>query len=140
MALTRANAEFLIVAELSGLLTAADMAVTVAGSNANLNGPIGKALLRMGHTVTDLTSVTDADVAQVADADHAEFVNRMELFTLETILGWLDDVDIKVGPRSESLSQLAKQAERKAERLREWIDSRHNIEAGYITRTFAEHD
>lgn len=144
MALTRANAEFMIVADLSGLLSAADMTITVVGSNANLNRPIGRALAYLGYSVTDITSVADADVAQVTDAKTAEFCDLLILYTMETILGWLDDVDLTVGPRTEKLSQLTTQVERKLASLSKRMQLLYGYglstpETGYITRYFAEH-
>ena len=144
MALTRANAEFLTVARLAPLMEAAGLAVTVLGANADLNGPIARAVRDLGHTVTSAVLVADADVAQITTAQTSEFLDACELHTLETILGNLDDVDIKVGPRSEKLSQLALQVERKIKRLLAAMGTAYGYgmatpDAGYITLDFAEH-
>ena len=144
MALTRANAEFLLEARVGPLLTAAGMSTSVDGTNVDLNGPIGRAVRQLGHTVTSAVLVTDADVAQVTDAEIDEFLDRAELHTLEAILGNLDDVEIRVGPRTEKLDQLAAQAERKAKRLLVYVESAYGggsvVEAGYIQKDIAEHD
>lgn len=142
MSLTRANTEFLVVPRVGPLMTAAGMdGTTVLGSNLDLNGPIGRAIRDLGHTVASAILVADADIASVTDAEHNEFLDRVTLHTLETVLGNLDDVDITVGPRSEKLSQLAAQVERKIARLREALgEDMATPKAQYITLQIAEHD
>ena len=145
MALTRANVEAIQVKRTGPLLTVAGMAVTVAGANADLNDPIGRAVRDLGYTVTDIATVADADVAQVTVARYDEFLLVAELHTWETILGNLDDVDIVVGPRSEKLSQTAELIERKLVRLYGQLQLMYNYglatpTAGYITLTIAEHE
>lgn len=145
MALTRANVEFLMEARLSPLLAAAGMAVTVTGVNVDLNDPIGRAVRDLGHAVTSLVLVADADVAQVTVAQYDEFLDAAELHTLENILGNLDNTDIRVGPRTEKLSQLATQVERKIKRLRAAMALAYGYglaipQSGVITKDIAEHD
>jgi len=144
MTLTRANTEFLLEARLGPLMEAAGMVVTVVGSNADLNGPIGRAVRALGHSVASAVLVADADVAQVTDAETDEFLDYGNLYTMSAILGNLDDVDIRVGPRSESLSQLADQVERKIIRLQKQMERDYGyglaeVESGYIAQDFAEH-
>lgn len=145
MTLTRANTEFIVVSRVSPLLTAAGMATTVIGSNADLNDPIGRAVRYLDHTVDDPTLVDDTDVARVTDSETDEFLDLTELFLLYSILGHLDDVDIAVGPRSEKLSQLAKQVEQLIDRLRRRMAMQYGYGlatpvSGCITRKFAEHE
>lgn len=145
MALTRANAEFLTVARLAPLLEAAGLAVTVDGANADLNGPIGRAVRDLGHVVDSAVLVDDADVARIAVAQTSEFLDACELHTMNAILGNLTLVDIKVGPRSQKISQLATQIERKIKRLLDSMALAYGYglatpEAGYISMDFAEHD
>lgn len=146
MALTRANTEFLLAARVGPLMTTAGMdGTTVDGTNADFNGPIGRAVRDVGYTVTSLVLVADADIAQVGVSEYDEFLDAATLHTLEAILGNLDDVDITVGPRKEALSQLAEQVERKIERLREAMALAYAYGmatpvAGYITTDIAEHD
>jgi len=144
MAMTRANVEFVLVAEHSPLLVAADMAVTVVGTNADLNGPIGRAVNDMGYTVVSPILIADADVANIADAERYEFLAIASLHTLEAVLSHLDNVDITVGPRSEKLSQLAAQVERKIKRLKDSLEDTYGYGMpvpvqGTITLNFAEH-
>lgn len=142
MALTRANTEALLIASVGPLMTAAGMdGTTVDGTNADANGPIGRAVRDLGYAVADATAVADTDIASVTDAQHNEFLDRVTLHTLEAILGNLDDVDIVVGPRSEKLSQLAEQVEKKLARLRRSLgEDMVTPESQYITIQIAEHD
>jgi len=145
MSLTRANVEFIMVADTSPLLTQAGMAVTVAGANADLNNPIGKAVNDMGYTVSSPVLVTDVDVAQVTDTQQYEFLAVAQLHTLEAIASHLDDTDITVGPRTEKLSQLVAQVERKIKRLREELEDLYGfglstLSFGVLTQNFGEHD
>lgn len=124
---TRANLESILVKRLGPLMSAAGMAITVAGSNADLNDPLGYALRTAGYSVTDITSVADADIANVSNGDLDKVILLAEWRTLDTVLGNLDDVDTTVGPRSLKLSQLAGQAERKFDRLEKRLMQLYNI-------------
>jgi len=145
MTLTRANTEFLLEARVGPLMTAAGMSDTVGETSLALNDPIGRAIRQLGHAVASVVLVTDADVAQITDAEIDEFLDVATLCTLEAILGNLDDVDIVVGPRSEKLNQLAQQVERKADRLRTALAATYGYglaapAAGYIQKDIAEHE
>ncbi len=142
MALTRANAEFLTVASVGPAMVAAGMdGTTVDGTNTDLNGPIARALHDLGYSVASFVLVTSAEVGAVTAAETGEFLDRVTLHTLEAVLGNLDDVDITVGPRSEKLSQLAGQIERRVKRLRDTLGVEMvTPEARYITVDIAEHD
>ena len=85
MALTRANCEAILVARLKLLLEAAGLAVTVTGTNADLNDPICVALREMGESVADISDVADTDLDGVVETDFNELLDRVELRTLETI-------------------------------------------------------
>jgi hypothetical protein len=145
MSLTRANVESILVKRCGRLLTAADLdGSTVDGTNADLNDPIGWAVRQAGYTVTDITAVADADLASVATTNYDELLDLAELRALETILGNLDDVNIKIGPRSEDLSDLARQVEKRLELQRKKVELEYGygvgtLEAGVITLEIAEH-
>ena len=145
MTLTRANTEYLLEARTGPLLTAAGMSTDVDGTNVDLNDPIARAVRDLGHTVASAVLVADADVAAVTDAETDEFLDTATLHTLEAVLGNFDDVDIKVGPMSESLSQLAEQVERKIERLLAQLErlygySMATVSGAYIQKDIAEHN
>ncbi len=109
MAVTRANVENVLIHRAGALMTKASLdGTTVDGTNTDLADPIAWALRVSGYTSADITNPTTAEVAAAED-DIDEVVDYAELRTLENVLGNLDDVDTTVGPRSESLSQLATQ-------------------------------
>jgi hypothetical protein len=143
MSLTRATVESILVKRLSGWLSAAGLAVTVVGTNADLNDPIGWAIRQLGLTVDDITAVDDTDVARVGSSDYDKLLDLAELRALETIQQNLDDVDIEVGPRSEKLDQLAGRVAKALDRKRAQVqrDYGHGLgtlEAGVITLSFME--
>lgn len=94
MSVTRANVEAILVKRLGPWLTAAGLATTTAGSNADLNDPIAQALLQAGYTVASITSVADADLSGVAAADVPKVLDLAELRTLETIYQAWTAVDV----------------------------------------------
>jgi len=145
MSLTRANAESIVVQRVGKLMTLVGFATTIAGSNANLNDPIGHGIRELGYTVTDITSVSDADVAQVPVAKYDKFLDYCEYYTLINILGNFDEVDSRVGPRSEKLSQTIQLLENKIARKKKMMDLLYgigyaNLSSGYITNVFVEHN
>lgn len=144
MTVTRANVEAILVKRTGALMTKAGLAVTVVGSNADLNDPIGWALRRIGLTVITASLVTDADLASVTDAQLDEFLDLAEYRTLESVLGNLAAVDTKLGPRDEKLSQLASQIEKKLTRLAKGLEAEYGygigtLSVGVLTYDFAEH-
>jgi hypothetical protein len=144
MAITRANVEAFLVKRCGSLLTAAGMdGTTVSGSNADLNDPIGYAIRKCGGTVAALASVADSDLAGIDSADYDQLIDIAELRTLESIEGNLDDVDISVGSRRESLNQLAAQVAKKIDRKREQVERAYGVnvgvlEAGVVSLGFQE--
>ena len=145
MSLTRANTEFLLVARTSAWLSKASMAITTAGSNADLNDPIAYGVLQVGGTVASRVVVADADIATVASADEEEFLDIAELRTYQNIQGNLTLVDTEIGPRDEKLGQLQSVLEKliaaKEKRLKELYNfGLPTLEVGVIELDFAEHD
>lgn len=144
MALTRENIETVLVKRCGALLTAAGLnGTTHDGSNADLDDPIAVALLELGITPASITHPVDADCAHVSATDTLKCFDLAEVRTLESILGNLDEVNITVGPRSESLSDLAKQVEQKLARLQAQLLRKYGIgqgtlTAGIITLDFAQ--
>lgn len=146
MALTRANAELILIRRVGALLTAASLdGTTVDGTNVDLNDPIANALRRLDYTVTSAVLVADADLASLAAADYDAFFDLAELRTKRNVLGNLTLVDITAGPRSESLGQLAEQLRKDIDALQKQIAADYNIgvgtlEAGIVTLDFATKD
>ena len=145
MTLTRAQVETVLVKRCGPLLTAAGMAVTYAGANADLNDPIGYAIRKSGGTVATLTTVADSDVTSVDSTLTDQLLDLAELRTLESILGNLDDVDIRVGPRDEKLSQLRTGLEERLKRLQDRVEQEYgvtgvSVETGAVILDFADHN
>ena len=145
MTVTRANVEAVTVKRCGSLMSAAGLAVTVAGSNADLNDPIGWAIRQAGGTVASPASVTDADVLTVSDAMLDAFLSLAELRTLENAAGNYALVDITAGPEKESLSQLAGVFAARIAALDKKIQAQYGIggaqmQTGILTLNFATKD
>ena len=125
MTLTRANAEVELVGRAKGKMELVGMAVTVVGTNADLNGPLASALRKMGIAPASPITVTDTDLANLTDADIDEYLDRAELRLLENIHRNYTLVDIKSGPQDEKLSQIAAQLEKAIETLSAKIRSEY---------------
>ncbi|MBN1815320.1 MAG: hypothetical protein JXA14_26045 [Anaerolineae bacterium] len=139
---TRAQVETIIVKRCGPMMTLATMdGMTVDGTNADLNDPIGWSVRALGGTVSNPTSVSAADVATVSSEYLDQLLDLTELRTLRSVLTNLELVDIDVGPRSEKFSQLV---ERIAARIAElsvdlaaWLLP--GLEDGILSLDFAEH-
>ena len=128
---TRTDVEVVLVKRAGALMAKAGMAVTVVGSNADLDDPVAYALRQVGC----------ADVDGVASDDYDEFLDYAEYRLLENVLGNLTGVDTKLGPRSEMLSQLSRQVEAKMKRIENKLGlSAGGITTGVIVHEFASHD
>lgn len=134
MALTRANAESILIRRVGTLFTAVGLdGTTVAGTNADLNDPLGYALRRLGYAVASAVSVADTDVDDVSAADTDAFLDVAELRALENAHGAaLTLVDISVGPRKESLGQMAEGLLQRMEAKRRQVEADYGIGAGEL--------
>ena len=114
MALTRAQVEQELIDRLGKWLTHAGKdGTTRDGSNADLNGPIGYAIRRVGYTVANIANVSTSDLASVTDAQLDEFLDVAELRALKNILGNLEQVNFRMGPISKDLSDLRASVEKR---------------------------
>jgi predicted AlkP superfamily pyrophosphatase or phosphodiesterase len=125
-------------------MTAAGLAVTSDGANADLNEPIAWSLRLLSISVSDPTDVSDSEVGSVAASDFNKLVDYAELRLLQTVFNNLDDVDLTSGPMAEDYSDLAERLEtriaRLEARLRELYGQPQNAgELGTLTLSFAEH-
>lgn len=62
---------------------------------------------KLGYTVANVLTITDAEVALVQDVDVDVFLDLCELKTLKSMGGNLPAVDTTVGPESVKLSKLS---------------------------------
>lgn len=142
-ALTRVIAETILVDRLGPMMAVAEMAVTIVGTNADCNDPLAWATRGVGGSTAALNTVTDAELALVADADHDNLMALAEWRTLKNIQGALNAVDITTGPRSEKLSQFADKVQQMMDNLEPTIEGlgvlTTAMTAGYISLDFAEH-
>ena len=140
MAYTRAQAEASLVARQKVKMAYVSFAVTTAGSNADLNDPLAVALRKLGKTAS--SPVSDSDLTTLTDEQWDELLDRAELRLLQSISGNLDEVDISVGPRRESLSQLSAQVDKAIERLEARIEKEYGgfsaLKSGRIGLGFQE--
>jgi hypothetical protein len=144
VALTRAQAEVILISRIGKMLVAAGLdGTTVNGTNVALVGPLAWAISKSDGTLASYAAVTDADLASVDAELTFQVLDLAELRALESALGNYDAVDIRVGQRSESFSQTAGLLERRIAALRARVMDEYGIgagtlEAGVIDLSFAE--
>ncbi len=123
---TRADIEAELVSRAGAWLTAAGRAVTFAGSNADLNGAIGWAIVQAGGTVVDRALVTSTDVQTVASDDYDFFLDLAELRMLQSVLSNYAKVDKKAGPVELKSSQLFDQIRARLADLKSWLSTTYS--------------
>lgn len=134
MALSRAQAESILIRRGGTLLTAASLdGTTVSGSNADLNDPLASALRQCGLTVANIASVADSDISALADTDIDKLLDLAELRVLESCLGNLDLVDVTAGPIKESLGQLGSRLEAAITRKGRAVEKKYGIGLGTLS-------
>lgn len=140
MTTTRANVEAAIVADLGAWMAAAGLAVTIVGTNASLNNPIGWAIRMSGGTTAAPALVTDADVATVSTSYYDQLIALAELKTLEAIYQGWTAVDVRGLSFEESGDQFGKRVWAALQAKREEVEGVYGI-GGYgafsvtLTRT-----
>lgn len=140
MALTRVIAETILVKRLGPLMAVAEMAVTIIGTNADLDDPLAWATRGVGGATAAHNTVTDAELALIALADYDDLMLLAEYRTIQNIIGAIDMVDITAGPRSEKLHQFVEQCQGMLALLEDAVaDLVTPLAAGYITLDIAEH-
>lgn len=144
MSIPCAQVEVILTARAGKRMTFVGMdGTTVDGSNPDLVDPMVSTLISMGITPASYAGVVDADLATLEDIP--QFLDRCELRLLQNILGNMDMVTNRVGPRSENLSDfsdaLEKAITRKAEQIRkEYGAGVGTLIAGVINLGFMETD
>lgn len=118
------------------------MAITVVGTNASLSGPLAFAMRTMGYALASPVTVADADLSALENSALDEFFDRAELRLLQNIKGNIVLVDIQVGPRRESLGQLAvtlkDDIDAKAALIASSYGNANSLEAGVIGLNFMQ--
>lgn len=146
MALTRAQFETILIDRVGGWLTEAGKDGTShEGANPDLNDPIGYAVRRLGGTVADPTNVADADLSGLASTDYDAGFDIAEWRALENLARGLRKVDTRVGPLSQSFSQLRRDVLQAASEKRMQIENDYGLlgatlQAGVLTLDIALKD
>ncbi len=143
MALTRVIAETILVKRLGPMMGVAEMAITIVGTNADLDDPLAWATRGVDGSTAAHNTVTDAELASVASTKYDDLMALAEWRTLKNIQGAINAVDITTGPRSERLHQFVEQVQVMLDRLEPTIEAlgvlTTAMAAGYITLDFSEH-
>ncbi len=128
MAITRVQVETVLVRRLEAWLVAADMAITFAGANNDLNDGISNALLQLEIVPANISSIADGDLTSVATTDYNKFLDLAELRTLESVLENYAKVDVEAGAVKAQLDDFGQRIERTIQRKREQIARRYGLE------------
>lgn len=137
MSLTRAQAETELVSRQKARMQIVEMAVTVVGTNTDLQSPMAFALRKMGYTAS--IPVSDSDLAGLSSEELDKFYDLAELRLMNNIKGSLVLVDIKVGPRSKNLSQISDALQKDIEALQSKIDKEYgSLDVGVVDFDFQE--
>lgn len=144
MALTRAVAETVLVKRLGPMMAVGELAVTIVGTNADLDDPLAWATRGVGGSTAAHNTVTDAELALIAAADYDDLMLLAEWRTLLNIRGAMDFVDIMTGPRSEKLHQHVAQLQQMLDTLEPSVEAlgvlTQPLTAGYVSLDFVEHN
>lgn len=140
MTFTRAVVETELVSRAGKRMALVSMAVTVVGTNTDLNGPIATALRKMGLGASN--PVTDSDLTAVTDDQIDELYDRAELRVLQNILGNSDFSTWSTGPRSESASNITAELVGAIQRLEAHIQRAYGdgatLQFGTVSGNFQE--
>ncbi len=144
MSIPCAQVEVILTARAGKRMTFVGMdGTTVDGTNLDLVDPMVSTLISMGITPASYAGVVDADLATLEDIP--QFLDRCELRLLQNILGNMDMVTNRVGPRSENLSDFSDALEKAITRKQEQIRKEYGagvgtLSAGVINLGFMETD
>ncbi len=121
MTVNRAAIEYVLVRRTGRLMAACSLdGTTVAGTNLDMNDPIGYALRMVGLDVADITAVSNSDIGQMGSDVLDQFLDIAELRLLQNCLQNYDAVNITVGPRTEALSDIRSGLEKSIERKHQY--------------------
>lgn len=130
MAITRSQFEQVLLRRTGKFLEAFELSMVADGTNGDLIDPIANALTRAGYSLVDYFAPTALELAAVTAADTPKVIDYAELRLLETLAASNTLVDIAVGPRKESLSQLQKVLESAIANKRSAILALYGNESG----------
>lgn len=118
------------------------MAVSVDGTNADLNSPMAFAARACGITLASPLTVTSEELDGLTVDNVDEFLDRGELRLLENVRGNMNLVDIKAGQLTENFSQFEVNLNKAIEQLQAKIETKYvgygSLEAGAIIEDFSQ--
>lgn len=140
MALTRANAELLLIRRIGQLFTTVSLdGSTIDGTNDDLNDVIGYAIRQCGQTVDSVILVDDDDVARVSDVD--KLLDIAELRALETAyIAATTMVTTALGAVREQYSDIAANLARLLGTKRTYIQTTYGIGGATLTAGVLDHN
>lgn len=143
MALTRVIAETILVSRLGPMMAVGELAVTIVGTNADLDDPLAWGTRMVGGSTAAHNTVTDAELALISADDYDDLMLLAEWRTLLNIRGAINMVDIVTGPRAEKLHQFVAQLQQMLDTLEPSVEAlgvlTTAMTAGYISLDFVEH-
>ncbi len=132
MSLTRTQAETILISRTEPLMLKVSFS-NAPGNNPDLNDPIGWALLKLGIALTDLSIISDADVAALSSSQLSAFLDLAELRLLQSIYQSYMLVDVTVGPRSSQYNQIAERIAKAVETKKAQVVGEYGIGLGELS-------
>lgn len=143
MALTRVIAETILVSRVGHMMTVVSMAITIVGTNADLDDPLAWATRGVGGSTAAHNTVTDAELVLVASTLHDDLMTLAEYRLVKNILGACNAVDWVTGPFAEKYSQFHSQLKQMLANLEDEVAAlgvgSAPLKAGKIRLDFAAH-
>ena len=125
MALTRANLEAALVSRCGALWAAIGNPITVVGTNTSLDDVLATSAYEAGLTLSDPTTLSSADLADVGPATRANILDRSTLRMLRTIRdNWLR-TSSTINMKSQNHSDILKSLDSRIEALQSHIDNHY---------------
>jgi hypothetical protein len=125
MALTRANADTILLRRVAGLMDKAGIDSDGSAGTLTLGDGLAWALRMLGYTPASYTTVVDGDLDDVASSSIDALLDLAELRVLESISTMYASVTSKVGPLEERLSDLAGSIQALLVRKRAMVSAMH---------------
>lgn len=107
MAITRAQAEKILVSRVGGFLSRCALSVLSTGANPDLADPIASALRALGKTLSDQANPADGDLSQVADDGIDLFLGVATLYAWRACYGAWAKNDQRISLGEQKFKQVA---------------------------------
>jgi len=108
MSITRSNVEQALLSRCAGIMKVVGLnALTMDGTNPDLNDPIYRALAFQGIFASNMALVVDADLVNVADWRISQLIDAAEMRLLENLWGNWPYYSQKISQGQQEAQQLA---------------------------------